>query len=119
MAGAHRQQACAVNAEPNILQSLEASPEHYTLFGALRRLVQAHRDRPRLGESRKAADDPVQIVQLPHLYFAPTEVASFSSREEGGRRLEQHGFGVFGPNGPLPLHLTELAYTRERQADDP
>ena len=34
-------------------------------------------------------------------------------------RIEQHGFGVFGPNGALPLHLTEVAYSREHQADDP
>ncbi len=33
--------------------------------------------------------------------------------------IEQLGFGVFGPNGALPLHLTELAYSRERQLDDP
>ncbi|MGH8137963.1 MAG: type VI secretion system baseplate subunit TssG [Steroidobacteraceae bacterium] len=101
-----------------ILDDLRAAPEQYTLFGALRRIEQAHPDRPRLGKSRKAADDPVRIAQRPHLYFAPAEVAAF-----GGDLpipcIEQHGFGVFGPNGALPLHLTEQAYAREHQADDP
>lgn len=97
-----------------MLEDLHERPEEYSLFGALRRIEQAHPDRPRLGESRQAADDPVRIVQRPHLYFAPVEVAAF-----GNGVLEQHGFGVFGPNGALPLHITELAYTRQLQSDDP
>jgi type VI secretion system protein ImpH len=28
-------------------------------------------------------------------------------------------FGLFGPHGPLPLHLTEFARERERTAEDP
>jgi type VI secretion system protein ImpH len=106
-------------ADVAMLAELRALPEQYTLFSALRRIEQVYRDRPRLGESRKALDDPVRVVQRPTLCFAPSEVADF---EEDGRtipRIGQFGFGVFGPNGALPLHLTELAYSRERQADDP
>ena len=102
-----------------MLDDLARSPEHYTLFGALRRIEQAHADRPRLGESRKAMDDPVHVAQQPSLCFAPSEVVEFDTEAEPVPRLEQLGFGVFGPNGALPLHLTELAYTRERHADDP
>lgn len=102
-----------------MLQDLQERPEQYSLFAALRRIEQAHPDRPRLGESRKAADDPVRISQRPHLHFAPTEVVAFHTDETPAPRIEQYGFGVFGPNGALPLHITELAYTRELQADDP
>jgi type VI secretion system protein ImpH len=102
-----------------MLDDLTAAPEQYTLFSALRRIEQAYRDRPRLGESRKAADDPVRIAQRPHLYFAPNDVAAFGAGETAVPRVEQHSFGIFGPNGALPLHLTELAYSREHQADDP
>jgi type VI secretion system protein ImpH len=102
-----------------LLEDLRARPEAYTLFGALRLIEQAHQDSPRLGESRKAADDPVRIAQRPHLYFAPAEVAGFDSGEGAVARLEQHGFGVFGPNGVLPIHLTELAYSRQHHANDP
>ncbi len=103
----------------SLLDDLSRSPEHYTLFGALRRIEQAHPERPRLGESRKAADDPVRISQRPHLYFVGADIAAFGANEGGVPRIEQHGFGVFGPNGALPLHLTEVAYSREHQADDP
>ena len=102
-----------------MLEDLQEQPEQYSLFGALRRIEQAFPDRPRLGESRKAADDPVRIVQRPHLHFAPAEVAAFRVDDTPVPQVEQHGFGIFGPNGALPLHLTELAYTRERQAGDP
>ena len=102
-----------------LLDDLNNSPEHYTFFGALRRIEQAHRDRPRLGESRKASDDPVRIAQRPHLYFVGADVAAFGAGDTAVPRIEQHGFGVFGPNGALPLHLTEIAYSREHQADDP
>jgi type VI secretion system protein ImpH len=102
-----------------MLEDLHERPEEYSLFGALRRIEQAHPDRPRLGESRKAADDPVRIVQRPHLYFAPAEVVALRTEDTPVPVLEQHGFGVFGPNGALPLHITELAYAREFQADDP
>jgi type VI secretion system protein ImpH len=115
VAGPDRQAAHPMNA----LHDLSGFPEHYTLFGALRRIEQAHRDRPRLGESRKAADDPVRIAQRPHLYFVGADVAAFGSDNGAIPRIEQHGFGVFGPNGALPLHITELAYSREHQADDP
>jgi len=103
----------------SLLDDLSRSPEHYTLFGALRRIEQEYRDRPRLGESRKAADDPVRITQRPHLYFAAADIEAFGSEAGAVPRIEQHGFGVFGPNGPLPLHLTEVAFSREHQADDP
>lgn len=102
-----------------MLKDLQEQPEQYSLFGALRRIEQAHPDRPRLGKSRKAADDPVRIAQRPHLHFAPTEVAAFRTHETPVPSIEQYGFGVFGPNGALPLHITELAYTRELQAGDP
>lgn len=108
-----------MKAGESILQDLEQHPEAYSLFGALRRIEQAFPDRPRLGESRKVADDPVRIAQRPHLHFAPTEVAAFNTQDSEVARLDQHGFGIFGPNGALPLHLTELAYTRELQTDDP
>jgi type VI secretion system protein ImpH len=107
------------SADPGSLSDLGEHPEQYSLFGALRRIEQVHHGRPRLGESRKALDDPVRVVQRPTLCFAPSEVADFAEDAHAIPRIGQFNFGVFGPNGALPLHLTELAYSRERQADDP
>jgi type VI secretion system protein ImpH len=100
------------------LDELRNDATRHSLFAALRRIEQAYPDRPRLGESRKAADDPVRISQVPHLHFAPSEVLRFGANDGPVPELEQFGFGIFGPNGALPLHLTEVAYARERQLDD-
>jgi type VI secretion system protein ImpH len=105
--------------DASLLNDLRERPESYSLFAALRRIEQAHPELPRLGESRKATDDPVHITQRPHLQFPAGEVAAFKVDAAAAPRVEQYSFGVFGPNGALPLHITELAYSRELQADDP
>lgn len=120
-----------------ILGPLTAKPHGFALFAALRLLEQAYRDHPRLGESRKASDDAVRLGQAPHLSFAPSDLASVTTDDESDSgagagagaagaalgvdarvTLEQFVFGLFGPNGALPLHLTELAYERRRQKED-
>jgi type VI secretion system protein ImpH len=103
---------------PLALEQLGAEPHRFTLFAALRLLEQCFPERPRLGESRKAADDAVRLGQRPSLSFAPSDVAAFEDSGDGPVRLEQLSFGIFGPNGALPLHLTEHAYERDRQRED-
>jgi type VI secretion system protein ImpH len=52
--------------------------------------------------------------------FAPSSVASFKAGDnKRPHKLSGFFFGLFGPNGPLPLHLTEYARDRERNEDDP
>jgi type VI secretion system protein ImpH len=100
------------------VDQLRERPHRFSLFAALRALEQLHADQPRLGESRKAADDLVRLGQAPHLSFAPSDIARIDTNASGHLSLEQYGFGLFGPNGALPLHLTELAYERRRQKED-
>lgn len=99
------------------LEELRRAPERFSLFAALRLLEQAFPQRPRLGEGRKAHDEALRLGHTPHLTFATSDVAAYEETVQGGR-LEQHSFGLFGPNGPLPVHLTELAYQRRRNAED-
>jgi len=99
------------------LEQLRHTPERFGLFASLRLLEQAFPRQPRLGEGRQASEDPVRLGQAPHLAFAPSDVATYEETPDGGR-LEQHSFGVFGPNGAVPIHLTELAYGRRRHVED-
>lgn len=100
------------------LRQLEAEPERFGLFAALRLIEQAAPQAPRIGEARRPADETVRLEQPPHLCFAPCDVLAFRPRAAGRWTLEQYGFGAFGPNGPLPLHLTEYADQRRRNHDD-
>ena len=99
-----------------LLALLRTRPRAFTLFAALRALEALAPERPRIGAAPRPTHEGVRLGQRPHLEFAPTEIASL---EEGARwRLEQYGFGLFGPNGALPLHLTELVYDRAQHFDD-
>src|SRR5688500_7477528 len=101
------------------LKSLQEEPHRFSLFAALRLMERVYGDRPRLGESRRAAEDAIRLSQPPYLTFVPTELAGLQTSDEAIPRLEEYSFGLFGPNGPLPLHFTEVAYERQRQLNDP
>jgi type VI secretion system protein ImpH len=50
--------------------------------------------------------------------FAPTPLAGWRKAWRGAPPwLAVHFFGLFGPNGPLPLHLTSQAFERIRGGD--
>jgi type VI secretion system protein ImpH len=104
---------------PVDLTPLAEQAPYYTLFAALRWLEQQHPDRPRLGESRRAADDAVRLRQIPNLEFAATDVQELRTAGERLPVLEGYSFGLFGPNGALPLHLTEFAFERRKHFADP
>jgi type VI secretion system protein ImpH len=101
------------------LNKLRENPSRFTLFAALRLLEQCNPQQPRLGESRKVTDDAIRLAQPPYLIFAPAEIEDFREDDRPRPVLQQYTFGLFGPNGALPLHLTEFARERERQLDDP
>jgi type VI secretion system protein ImpH len=101
------------------VSALEREPHRFTLFAALRLLEQAYAGEPRLGQSRRSADDKVRLQQPPHLAFAPSDVIGLTHAERRRPVLEQYSYGVFGPNGALPLHLTEYAFERRQQFNDP
>jgi type VI secretion system protein ImpH len=100
------------------LQRLRHEPHRFSLFAALRLLEQLEPERPRLGEARRPTDESVGFVQPPHLTFAPSDVAKVEAGPHGRLRLAQYGFGMFGPNGALPFHLTEFVFERHRHHED-
>ncbi|MBA1147261.1 type VI secretion system baseplate subunit TssG [Ectothiorhodospiraceae bacterium WFHF3C12] len=99
------------------LQALAEEPHRYGLFAALRLVEASHPRAPRLGRSRRPSEDPVRVSQRPSMRFAPGDVTAFVPGSP--HRLECESFGVFGPNGALPLHLTEYADERSRIHRDP
>jgi type VI secretion system protein ImpH len=99
---------------------LQEAPYSFGFFQALRRLECAYRDHPRIGSSPRPADDPVRLGQKPTLAFAPSTIADFEPGEDGlPPRLLVYFLGLFGPNGALPLHLTDYARERIANTKDP
>lgn len=100
-------------------RQLEEKPYSFGFYSVLRQIECLHSDRPRLGKSTHPADDAVRLVQDPSLAFANADLAAFEAQRDAQvPRLRQRIFGMLGPNGPLPLHLSEYARNRMRNHGD-
>jgi type VI secretion system protein ImpH len=99
--------------------ALAETPYRFDFYQTLRRLECLYDHQPRWGRALRPVDEPVRLGQDPDLSFAPAPLASFETRAGRAPRLQVRLFGLFGPNGPLPIHLTEYARDRLRHADDP
>lgn len=97
-------------------------------YALLRLLQAATPDYPMLGYGVQLADDPVRLGQPPFFHAPASIVADLAPNGGDGSpptasggidthvaRLRSFHFGLFGPNGPLPLHLTEVAYRQSHQ----
>jgi type VI secretion system protein ImpH len=103
----------------DLFEALRHEPHAFHFFEALRRLECHYRDRPRLGQATRLSDDPVRLTQEPSMAFAPATLAGFDPGDESHPpHLAEYFLGLFGPQGPLPLHLTEYAYERKRSYGD-
>lgn len=99
--------------------TMAARPYAFGFFAALRRMECQYAERPRIGTSAHPGDDPVRLRQEPAMTFAPAGVTAFEPAADGQpHRLTVRFLGLLGPNGPLPLHLTEYAAQRRRQHGD-
>lgn len=103
--------------------ALAASPWQYDLFQLLRRIDAQGGARYPLGCAPQPRDELLRIRQLPSLAFAPATLAQVSPQPAASELAARYeiavcNFGLFGPNGPLPLHLTEYAYERIHHAQD-
>lgn len=102
-----------------LFESLTEAPYRHDFYLTLRRLECLY-DMPRWGTAARPREEPIRLGQEPALAFAPAPLASFSpGTDTAPPRLHVHLFGLLGPNGPLPLHLTEYARERMRNAGDP
>ena len=101
------------------LQFLE-DPVGLNFFQAARRVECLFADKPRLGYAGRSADEPIQFGQEPSLGFASSTLERFERSIRGGKpRLLVNFLGLLGPQGPMPLHVTEHVHSRELNHDDP
>ena len=105
-------------AAADLISALIAKPAAFDFFRAVRLIEAQHADRPHLGTSVDVRDDPVRFGQHPSLGFACSTVESFAEGGAGPHRLFVNVMGMFGPNAPLPLHITDYARDREANAKD-
>ncbi len=98
----------------DLVQQFEENPSSFGFYTALRLLEAAVPDAPGFGQSRRARQDPIRLGQQPYLNFAPSTLKAVDKgNQHRPARLYQNFHGIFGPNGPLPMHLTEYAMERQ------
>lgn len=116
MAGQDRQSQSAVEAAA----AISDSPGAFGLFAALRLLQARARNKTPLGAARsRPATEVVRIDQEPAMRFPPTQLHALRpAADDGPCRLTVHGPGLFGPQGPLPLVLTQFVLDSRKQGDD-
>jgi type VI secretion system protein ImpH len=104
----------------NFLSDIAREPYRYDFYQTMRRLECLYEGKPRWGTALRPVDEAVRLGQDPDLSFAPAPLASLDFGKDGAPpRLQVRLFGLLGPNGPLPIHLTEYARHRLRHASDP
>ena len=102
-----------------LFDALAAAPHAHDFFHTLRRIEALSPQAPRLGRALRPGQELLRLGQDAALDFAPAAVSSFNEQRHAPPRLGVRFLGLFGPQGPLPLHLTEYARERERHHADP
>lgn len=102
-----------------LFESLAGQPWAHDFFAVLRQVEALWPEAPRLGRALRPGAEPLRLGQDPEMDFAPAALMSFRAEGDRPPRLGTRFFGLFGPMGPLPLHLTEYARDRLRNHADP
>ncbi|MFA4914667.1 MAG: type VI secretion system baseplate subunit TssG [Burkholderiaceae bacterium] len=98
---------------------LREAPHEHDLYHALRWIDARAGGGALLGRASRPQDEPVRMRQTPALEFAPATLAPARDPRPGRPpEVSIYSFGLFGPNGPLPLHLTEFVREREHHHGD-
>jgi type VI secretion system protein ImpH len=102
-----------------LIEELFKRPFAFDFFLAVRLIESLQPDRPRVGFSLSPAEDSVRFWQKPTLRFAPSAIDSvWRPHPDSVPRIAINFFGLFGPNAPMPPHITEYALERELHFKD-
>lgn len=95
----------------------EAKPWKAGFISMMRAIAAKNAEMSLPGTATLPNQEPFRIGQIPVMAFPPREIACIE-REQGLLRLQLFGLGVWGPQGALPLHLSELALSRSAAQDE-
>jgi type VI secretion system protein ImpH len=100
------------------LRNLQAEPWRFDYFAVLRHLERTFKDRPRIGDSAARRDEFVELGQDPFLEFPASNLARVVHGDNKPLKVFVKFLGLLGPQGALPLALTEESYHYQLAHDD-
>jgi type VI secretion system protein ImpH len=103
----------------HLIAEVATQPHAFDFYAAVRLLQCRFDSHRRFGYSEFPNEDPVRFAQSPALTFAPSTIEALRQPDPARPPVfySRH-FGLFGPNGPLPVCLTEYAHDRIRHHGD-
>jgi type VI secretion system protein ImpH len=102
----------------DLLEAVEADASRVDFYALMRRIDSLRQQYPRTGEALRPSQEVLRLGQAPELDFAAAPLHSLERRADFPPRLAVRFFGMLGPQGALPLHLTEFVRERARHHDD-
>lgn len=93
-------------------QDLEKAPYAHSFYQVLRFIdARSNLIKP-IGRNALPRHEPIRMRQEPSMSFAPSNLTKVERQPGKPTTISILGFGLFGPNGPLPLHVTEYVHER-------
>ncbi|UCF95292.1 MAG: type VI secretion system baseplate subunit TssG, partial [Desulfobacterales bacterium] len=66
-----------------LIRDVQARPYEYDFYQVLRFIECLYKERPRLGTSPRASDDPIRLAQEPALTFESSSLTAFEPGRDG------------------------------------
>jgi type VI secretion system protein ImpH len=102
----------------NFFRNLEAEPWRFDYFALLRQLERTFKDQPRIGDSAALREEFARFGQDPFMEFPASNVSRVVREDDKVLRVFVRHLGLLGPQGALPLSITEEAYHYALADDD-
>lgn len=100
------------------LKAIEQAPWDYGFFSTVRWFENQQLDKARVGEALSPRQEPLRLGHAPKLEFSPASLSALDLRNEDRPKLVSQFAGLLGPQGPLPLHITEYIFDRVQHHGD-
>jgi type VI secretion system protein ImpH len=98
-------------------QMAAAQPWEHGFLRMVRWFGARHQHLPKVGTSAKPSEEIIRLGQTPSLAFSPREIAQIDVTNQHVH-IKTYGIGLWGANGPLPLHFSEIAMHRKDMQHD-
>lgn len=92
-----------------LIDEIKSDPFRHNFYTVLREFERYAASKPRIGDGVTVKDDIVVLSQDPFTAFPASNIAGIESTRGGASRLSIRFLGMFGPQGALPLHITETS----------
>jgi len=108
----------AASLAPRFLRNLQAEPYRFDYFAVLRHLERRSKERPRISDSAARREEFVQLGQDPYMDFPASNLARVVHGDNKPLQIFVKFLGLLGPQGALPLAITEESYHYLLAQDD-